>query len=115
MNTLIRTVAFAFAAMLGAASANATTTDNTSTGTTTTPRTVDRLDTYSTTASRFRLISGSCGTGASGYFHIDKAHPAHTQMYEVLQSAIFTGRKITVRYELISNVCWAKAVNLTLP
>ena len=113
MNTLIRAVPLAFAAVLGAAPVNASTTDDTSTASTSTPRIVDRLDTYNITASRFRLISGSCG--ASGYFQIAKAHAAHAQMYEVLQSAILTGRKVTVRYELISNVCWAKAVNLSLP
>jgi len=114
MNTFFRSATFAFAVALGAASASATPTDDASTATTSTPRVVDRLDTFNTTASRFRLVSGLCGN-SPGYFQIDKAHPAHAQMYEVLQSAIFSGRKVTVRYQLINNVCWAKAVNLSLP
>jgi len=112
MNELAKALACSIAILAGTTHAHATPTDDAGTTTTATAKAPDLIDTFSITASRFRLSGTTCGNSA--YFQVSKAHPAHAQLYQVLMAAHLGGKRVTVRYELISGVCWAKAVNIVV-
>jgi hypothetical protein len=112
MNKVGKALACSIALLAGTPQAHATPTDDAGTTTTATPKAPDLIDTFGITSSRFRLTGTTCGNSA--YFQVSKTHPAHAQLYQVLMAAHLGGKRVTVRYELISGVCWAKAVNIVV-